>query len=613
MGHGTLPAQTRRLGRWILPGGALCVFILSLGFAGGPQNSNLPEVQAHEGGPEDAKPFQIHVERNLVTVKVVIRDKDGRTVGHLHQEDFRLFDEGKPQEILGFTEEASLPAVPEAAPAAPPAPAGNIEAVPPAPPKAFAQRFVILYFDDFHLETEGIDRTRAAAWRYVQTAVQPQDRVAIFTATGKDQLDFTDDRQKLHDALFKVLAKPQTDRGSCPAITDYEAYRVMQQFPDALAVLHAEAIKCDCGVDPNNDPMAERSALLLGGAPATCEGGAETRVEQEAAQVLDSAKITSRYSLDGIDGSVRRLAAMPGQRTLVLVSPGFLTQTEADKIEAVINRALRQDVVVSAIDAMGLAAQTPQQIGGRRGDLSLHKNMIETQASIVSEDVLIGLSAATGGVFFHNSNDFDAGFEQAAAPPETYYVLTFSPPDLNLNGKFHALKVTLASHDGFTVQARRGYFASKETMSANVSSQDALEKVVFSQEEIHGLNADVNAQIKPGSNNAPMLAVTVHVDVRQLQFRKEADRSADKLNFHTTLFDEDGKYIGDKEASLDLHLKDATLQRLMQSGLNAVTGFQVPPGVYRVREVVWDTESKGIAALNCVVQMPGKPSPNGAH
>ncbi len=614
MGQGTLPARTRGLGGWFLPGVLLSFCLLSLGSAAAPQNSDLPEVQAHEGKSDDAKPFQIHVERNLVTVKVVVRDSKGRPVSHLGQEEFRLFDEGMPQEILGFTEETNLANAPEIAPSATPAPTGSTVTVPPAPAKAFAQRFVILYFDDFHLATEGIDRTRTAAWRYVLTAVQPQDRVAIFTSTGKDQLDFTDDRQKLHDALFKVLAKPQSARGSCPEISDYEAYEVTQQVPDALAVLHEEAIQCDCDTtDPNVDPSQERSALSFPVATSSCNVIAKQRVENEAAQIWDSAKLMSKYSLGGIEGSVRRLAAMPGQRTLVLVSPGFLTQTAGDKIEDIIDRALRQDVVVSAIDSMGLAAPMPHEHAGGRGDLAAHQKMIESRATIFSEDVLNSLSAATGGIFFHDNNDFGAGFAQAAEVPEAYYVLTFSPPDLKLNGKFHSLKVTLNSHDGFTVQARRGYFASKDAMSMNVSTQDALEKVVFSQEEIHGLSAEVNTQIKAARHGSPMLAVVIHVDVHQLQFRKEADRSVDKLTFHTTLFDDDGKYIADKEASLDLHLKDATLQRLMQFGLNAVTSFPVPAGVCRVREIVWDTESKGIAALNCIAQMPGEPTSNGAQ
>ena len=231
---------------------------------------------------------------------------------------------------------------------------------------------------------------------------------------------------------------------------------------------------------------------------------------------------------------------------------------------------------------------------------------------MASGDVLANLSAGTGGVFFHNSNDFDDGFRQAAAIPEVYYVLTFSPPNIKLDGKFHSLKVTLNTRRPLTVLARRGYFASAAALAGQASSQDELEKLVFSQEEFHGLPADVTAQVAKASDRESKLTVMIHVDIRQLQFRKEAGLSVDKLIFHTTLFDRDGKYVAAKEASLDLHLKDATLEKLVQSGLNAKTSFPVPPGTYRVREVVRDTESNGTSALNCVVEVPGPTPEEGA-
>jgi hypothetical protein len=218
--------------------------------------------------------------------------------------------------------------------------------------------------------------------------------------------------------------------------------------------------------------------------------------------------------------------------------------------------------------------------------------------------VLASLSESTGGVFFHNSNDFDEGFHQAAAVPEVYYVLTFSPADIKLDGKFHSLKVTVNRHETLEIQARRGYFASAEALAGQPSGPADLEKVVFSQEEVHGLPAEVTAQVGEGSK----VIVTIHVDISQLPFRKEGDRSVDKLIFHTTLFDTDGKYVTSKEASLDLHLKDVTLAKLSQSGVNAKTSFKVAPGTYRVREVVQDTESKRMSALNYNVQVPTVPS-----
>jgi VWFA-related protein len=597
---------------------ALSVWLLFTGSWATPQNPNPPEVQAQQGESHDVNPtFQLRAESNLVTVRVVVRDRNDRPVSNLHKEDFRLFDNGKPQDILGFTEETGLPnPTTKAAPSAPDRAEKTTEA-PRAPLKAVAQRFVILYFDDFHLEPEGIARTRNAAWRYVLTAVRPQDRVAIFTATGKDQMDFTDDRDKLHDALMRLAPRPRPRGGTCPAISDYEAYQVTQQNPFALAIVHVEALQCDCGetdTTPPIDPMKERSALLMelhsaaGAAPADpCPLPAEQRVEREAAQVWDFANMQAQYSLQGIEIAVRRLAAMPGQRTLVLVSPGFLTETQADKIDALTNRALQQDVVISAVDAVGLAARNMHNFIPGRSDLEARLTMIENTGAVSSENVLAGLSEATGGVFFHNSNDFDDGFQQAAAIPEVYYVLSFSPPNIKLDGKFHSLKVTVNTHETYAVQARRGYLASTAALTGQASRLDELEKIVFSQEEIHGLPADVKTQVAPGSDSKFKLTVIIHLDLRQLQFREEADRNVDKLIFHTTLFDRDGKYIGAKEASLDLHLKDATLEKLTSSGINVTTIFQVPPGNYRVREVVRDTESKGMSALNYVVEVPGPP------
>ena len=146
-----------------------------------------------------------------------------------------------------------------------------------------------------------------------------------------------------------------------------------------------------------------------------------------------------------------------------------------------------------------------------RGDLESRQTLIENTGTVASQDVMASLSAATGGVFFHNSNDFNDGFRQAAAVPEVYYVLTFSPADIKLDGKFHSLKVTLNTHQPFTIQARRGYFASASGLAGQASSLDELEKVVFSQEEIHGLPAEATAQVEKANGGESKLTVMIHV------------------------------------------------------------------------------------------------------
>ena len=435
-----------------------------------PQSANPPQAQTQQTTP----PFRITVQRNLVVVGVVVRDAKGQAVGDLHKEDFRLLDDGQPREITSFAVEVSKPQ-PEAAPAqaVPVAPASTTAAAPPPPAAAPPQRFIALFFDDLHATVDEYRRTRDAAWRFLTTAVQPQDHVAIFTASGKNQVDFTGDQKKLHDALFRL--KPLAHRsGGCPEIDEFEAYLIEKEHSsDALAVVHEEALQCTCGAGSGpSEESAERPATMQpmggGGQHGSCARAAERDAELKAAAVWSYAENQARSSLQALENSVSRLAAMPGQRSLVLVSTGFLTETQAEKVDAIINRALQKEVVISAIHSPGLEAPAPDEEAGQTNQLpptlEVTKNTLKNTASAYLTSVLASLSSGTGGVFFYNNNDFDEGFRRAAAVPEVLYVLAFSPQELNLNGKFHSLKVTLNTREHFTIQARRGYFASKSAL-----------------------------------------------------------------------------------------------------------------------------------------------------
>src|SRR5580658_9871088 len=77
---------------------SLCLFSAAVAW---PQANPQPEVVSHEA------PATFSSRINLVTVPVVVRDRDGRPVGSLRQEDFQLFDKGKPQVITKFSIETS--------------------------------------------------------------------------------------------------------------------------------------------------------------------------------------------------------------------------------------------------------------------------------------------------------------------------------------------------------------------------------------------------------------------------------------------------------------------------------------------------------------------------
>ena len=89
-----------------------------------------------------------------------------------------------------------------------------------------------------------------------------------------------------------------------------------------------------------------------------------------------------------------------------------------------------------------------------------------------------------------------------------------------------------------------------------------------------------------------------------MHLRKEADRNADHLTFVTAMFDRDGRVISVLQKSVDLHLRDASLERLLQTGITIQSTFDVKPGTYLVRAVVRDSASGQISGLNRTVEIP---------
>ena len=66
---------------------------------------------------QSQRPGTIRVPVNLVPVDVMVTDENGRPVTNLKQEDFRIFEKGKQQEIRHFSMQTLKPESPEPIPA----------------------------------------------------------------------------------------------------------------------------------------------------------------------------------------------------------------------------------------------------------------------------------------------------------------------------------------------------------------------------------------------------------------------------------------------------------------------------------------------------------------
>jgi VWFA-related protein len=559
------------------------------GQAAGEKEIAVQEVQSQ---------FKLQVQRNMVLVRVVVRDANGNPVPNLRKEDFRLFDNGKPQEIEQFAVESARGAR-TVAPAPPPNEAE--EKVPPAAEagKEIARNYQALYFDDVQMTVEDVGRARDAADRYLARTLTPVDRVGIFTTSGQGNLDFTDDREKLHEALSRLQPKARISTGmtECPEIGEYQAYLIARlQDQNATEIAAEEYIACACG----EGDMRE-----------VCGPQAQSYVQSEATQLWNQRETQSEGFLRGLEELVRRVSILPGQRSVILLSPGFLSYDLEWQIAQVTDRALRSGVIVNALDPRGIytitpggdAAHTANYIPNRPNLMAEKDTLIHVGLS-VDEQVLNGFAEDTGGQFFHNSNDLDQGFRQLGTLSEVYYVLAFSPRNLRFDGRFHKLKVSLVNPAGFTLQARRGYFAPKASEDAATRAKEEIQQAAYSQDDFKELPIDVHTQYYKLNEAEARLAVLTHLDMNSVRFRQEKDLHVNSLTFLTVVFDRDGKCVVAKNKQVDLKLRDATIARLAQTGITVKTEVDLKPGTYSLRQIVRDSEAGQLSALSRTVEIP---------
>src|SRR4051812_11351585 len=121
------------------------------------------------------------IEVRVVNIDVVVTDRSGNAVHGLTQDDFEIFENGKPQKITNLYEVRSDSESLRVAGALEPSNAQKTNSAPANPPQEMRQRRVALFVDNYSLQQYQRNQILKSLVKFVDTVMRPGDEAALIS------------------------------------------------------------------------------------------------------------------------------------------------------------------------------------------------------------------------------------------------------------------------------------------------------------------------------------------------------------------------------------------------------------------------------------------------
>ncbi|HUL79490.1 MAG TPA: VWA domain-containing protein [Vicinamibacteria bacterium] len=380
----------------------------------------------------------------LVRLDVVVLDKDGRPVTGLSRDDFVVEEEGRLQRVDSFE-----PVVVAAArPRTPDEPPRLTGARLRAPSEG---RCFLLFVDDVHLAPPTMERVRVSLRRFLETDVREGDWVTL--VAPEQELWWTARSAWEYRQLAAVVGR-LAGQGRGDDYGDWVAVRA---------------------VEYGLPPVGGRSAVMAGGSGTSggpgqfaVVGRADAPVFTE--EVVQQIKRRTGITLGGLQQALESLVRLRGQKSLVLVSAGFLLLPKMPGYEEAIDLARRANVAIHYVDPRGLQTGTSSEEGGAQARSGVAGTVMPGTMIALARGDTEGIAEVTGGTVF-DGNDTEAGLRRVAERSDAYYLLGYQPDRPGTGERKVSVRV---AREGLRVRGRSLYYVPEPAKAAKAAAPPLL-------------------------------------------------------------------------------------------------------------------------------------------
>jgi VWFA-related protein len=548
-----------------------------------------------------------------VLVDVIVTDSSGKPVKELSKDAFSVTEQGKPQHVTFFEENAATrSAQPVEMPKMPPDVFTNFSPFPQPP------AVNVLLLDSLNTRMENQSYVHAQAVKFLKTA-KPGTRSAIFTmGLGLHFIQgFNDDPAVLAAALnnkknneveTSVMLKGQDETNA------QENLGAMMSAPE--------------GNGGSAAPPAMTTALK-----AFID-------ENDVSQTIDRMHIT----LANLQRLATFLQGFPGRKNIVWFAekpPGsFLTGgvTGTPAIENEIKKTLAMLAAARAaiypVDARGTsnyavytaennlshAYSQGSQLMGPGGKLSDATGNDDQDRDTDQANAKL-LAEQSGGRAFANTNGLSDVIDKVTLNSSNFYTLSYSPSNPNMDGTFRNIDVKV-SGGKYTLSFRRGYYAVEGALpgsaltvrnqevqklaSKNPGAVDPLlpymdlgmpqsEQILYKIRIVPAESAENEPADKKAKNH---YKVDFAIDLKDLDLKLAADGlHKGTLNVSLMVYDRYGNVISREDHIAALNIKPEVYAMFQNTGVQLHAELAVPKGNFWLRTGIFDQASRKVGTM----------------
>jgi VWFA-related protein len=549
-------------------------------------------VATVEGKTPPQKPAQtstlLRVTTHLVQVNVIALDRQGHPVTGLTQNDFKVYDNGKQQNIIVFRVESS-----QRRPAS----------LPKLPPNTFTNLFeragyaptsvTVILLDALNTPFAAQVFAHQQMIKFLE-GLRPNDSVALYALDKKLMVlhDFTNETATLLEAVRRYKATEVSDLHASES--DSPARLRQGEFGTGLSSRASGAVS-------NHEAWAEAGLLT--------QFMSEAQSREQDFYTRERVRITT----NALIAIANHLSGLPGRKNLIWVSGGFPVWNTLDHklglngfrnaqdLQSDISRAAR------AVNNVNLAIYPidPRGLGQATYDRPVPQTMEQVVDSRENEGNSIGvmedLAKRTGGRAFYNTNDILGSVRRVVDDSSITYVLAYEPRGVKWNGQFRKISVKVAQR-GVRLQYRNGYSALPAKKLSDSGSSAAIATTLASPLDAAGMGLTVRFfdGVSGGSAGQQPRWLEVLVDPRDMTFKQQGKRWDADLTLVAREIGATGESLKAVSQTIQLRLKPKTYQRVLDNGFTfkEPLPFPILNRAERLRILIRDDPTGAIGSVN---------------